>query len=145
MEKNQFDSSKFSIEPQATRVEKPWGYEIHWAQTPDYVGKFIHLNKGKRFSLQYHDEKLETQMLISGKARYYLDNNQGEYVSVDMEIGKGYTIQPFQRHRVEAIEDCDIVEVSTLEKGTTFRLDDDYKRPDETEEIRKEPNRGWGK
>ncbi len=60
-----------------------------------------------------------------------------------MEFGKGYTIVPFQCHRFEALEDSDIIEVSTAEKGTTFRLEDDYSRSDETEQIRKQPGRGW--
>lgn len=143
MEKNQFDYSKFKIDPHAEKINKPWGWEIHWAKEPDYVGKFLHINKGKRFSLQYHDQKIETQILISGKVTYWLDNDQGELTSVNMEIGKGYTVVPFQRHRMEAFEDSEIVEVSTSEKGTTYRLEDDYNRTDETEKIRKEPNRGW--
>lgn len=143
MEKNQFDYSKFSIDPHADKLEKPWGWEIHWAKEPGYVGKFLHLNKGKRFSLQYHDQKIETQILLSGKVTYWLDNNQGELTPINMEIGKGYTVVPFQRHRMEAIEDSEIVEISTPESGTTFRLDDDYHRDDETEQVRSEPGRGW--
>ncbi|MDP2671699.1 MAG: cupin [bacterium] len=143
MEKNQFDASQFSIEPHAEKLEKPWGWEVHWAKEPGYVGKFLHLNKGKRFSLQYHDKKEETQILLSGKVRYWLDNNQGELVPIDMEIGKGYTVKPLQRHRMEALEDSELVEVSLPESGTTYRLDDDYNRSNETEEVRNQPGRGW--
>lgn len=143
MEKSQFDSSKFSIEPHAERLEKPWGWEIHWAKTSEYVGKLIHLNKGKKVSLQYHDSKSESHFLISGKVKYYADDNSGNYTSFEMEFGKGYTVVPFQRHRFEALEDSDIIEVSTPERGTTFRLEDDFARNDETEEIRNQPGRGW--
>lgn len=143
MEKNQFDASKFKVDPQAEKLEKPWGWEIHWAKEPGYVGKFLHIDKGKRLSLQYHDQKIETQVLLSGEVTYWLDNDQGELKPIDMEVGKGYTVVPFQRHRLEAIEDSEIVEVSTPESGTTFRVEDDYHRTDETEELRKEPNRGW--
>lgn len=145
MDKNKFDATKFSVQPFVNKVEKPWGYEIHWAQTPEYTGKIIHINKGKRLSLQYHDQKMETQCLLNGKVVCWLDNQEGEYVPVEMELGKGYTVVPFQRHRLEAIEDADVLEVSSPESGTTFRLEDDYKRPDETEELRKAPDRGWDK
>lgn len=143
MIKNEFDSSLFSVEPYADRIEKPWGYEIHWAQTPNYTAKILHIIKGKRLSLQYHDMKMETLCTLKGKTLLWIDNEKGDFVGIDMEVGKGYTMMPFQRHRIEAIEDTDIVEVSTPETGTTFRLEDDFKRPDETEELRMHPGRGW--
>ena len=49
-----------------TRVEKPWGYELHWAKTERYVGKLIHVNAGHALSLQYHNLKDETIYLHSG-------------------------------------------------------------------------------
>ncbi|HEY4694518.1 MAG TPA: cupin [Candidatus Nanoarchaeia archaeon] len=143
MEKNQFDASNFTIDGKAEQVDKPWGWEIHWAKTPEYVGKLLHIKQGKRLSLQYHDQKTESEFLIKGKVTLWLDNLEGEYTPVEMEIGKGYTIVPFQRHRFEAQEDSEIIEVSTPEKGTTYRLEDDFKRPDETEELRSQPGRGW--
>jgi len=143
MEKSQFDAKNFSTEGKVERLEKPWGYELHWARTPEYAGKLIHIDKGKRISLQYHDQKMESHFLLKGKVTYWMDDASGEYVPIDMEIGKGYAIVPFQRHRFEAHEDSDIVEVSTPEKGTTFRPEDDFNRGNETEEVRKEPGRGW--
>lgn len=143
MEKNQFDTSKFSLNPLAEKLDKPWGYEVHWTKNQSYVGKLLHINKGKRLSLQYHDQKAESEFLIKGKVNLWVDNPEGEFVTVDMELGKGYQIVPFQRHRFEALEDSDIIEVSTSEIGTTFRLEDDYGRADETPEVRDEPNRGW--
>lgn len=143
MEKNKFDSSKFTTQGHAEKVIKPWGYELHWAVTPDYTGKIIHLNKGMRVSLQYHDNKSESHLLISGRVKYFADDQNGEYTDFEMEFNKGYTIVPFQRHRFEALEDSDIIEVSTPEKGITFRIEDDYSRTNETEEIRKQPGRGW--
>ena len=65
------------------------------------------------------------------------DNNQGKLIETELENGKGFTTEIGQRHRLVGITDCDIIEVSTPELGTTFRLEDDYKRPDETEEQRK--------
>ena len=80
---------------------------------------------------------------MHGRAKVLWDNDKGELVETEFEYGKGYTTQVGQRHRLIGITDCDIIEVSTPEQGTTYRLEDDYKRPDETEEVRKDPNRGW--
>lgn len=128
------------------RVEKPWGYEIHW--TPSelaYMGKILHIDAGKRCSLQRHDKKQETWYMMSGKAKLIWDNEKGELIETELEYGKGYTCEVGQRHRLFGITDCDIIEVSTPEIGTTERLEDDYGRPNETEELRELPNRGWDK
>lgn len=120
------------------KVEKPWGYEIHF--TPDdlpYMGKILHIEKGKRLSLQYHDKKMESWYLLSGKVTMVLGSEE-----VNMELGQGYTTKTGQQHRLVGVEDSDVLEVSTPEIGNTYRLEDDYKRPTETEEMRKEPNRG---
>lgn len=141
---NQFDKSKFINESYAKRVEKPWGYEIHWVpENKPYMGKILHIDAGKRISLQIHDKKEESWLLINGQAKVICDNTKGEMVEIELEKGKGFNCQIGQRHRLMAITDCDIVEASTPEIGTTYRLDDDYKRPDETEELRKQDNRGW--
>lgn len=140
------DKSKFNTKPYVKRVEKPWGYELIF--TPEdlpYTGKLMHLMKGTRQSLQYHDKKQETYYLASGRAGVIIENSSGEMEEIEFEKGKGYTTNPFQKHRIYAITDCDVLEFSTPELGTTFRLEDDYKRSDETEEVRKDPNRGWKK
>ena len=124
-----------------TRVDKPWGWEIVWAHTPHYCGKILHINAGKRTSLQYHDQKLETLCLLSGRALLIVEDTEGTLCEIEMEPGKGYTIQPNQRHRLVAIEDAEIAEASTPETGTTLRLEDDYARTDENEELRRRPNR----
>jgi mannose-6-phosphate isomerase len=141
MDQNNFEHELFGTIPHVERVEKPWGYELHWAKTDTYVGKILHINKGKRYSLQYHDAKRETQMLLTGKVLLWIDDEKGNYGSVEMEPGKGYDVVPFQRHRLEALEDSDVVEVSTIELGTTYRLEDDTNRVDETEEVRSRPGR----
>lgn len=126
-------------EPYVKKVPKPWGYEIHF--TPDnlpYMGKILHIDAGKRLSLQYHDKKQESWYLIKGKVTMILDEEE-----VNMETGLGYTTQIGQKHRLVGVRDSDILEVSTPEIGNTFRLEDDYSRPNETEELRKDPNRGW--
>lgn len=106
------------------------------AETPLYVGKLLHIEAGKRLSPQYHDQKLETQSLIAGRAVLLLDDDYGELREIAMEPGMGYTIKPFRRHRLIAVCDADVIEVSTPEIGTTYRLADDYARPHETEESR---------
>ncbi len=138
------DPKNFSTSSHVDKVVKPWGYEIHW--TPPhlpYVGKVLHIDAGKRLSLQRHDEKQETWFLINGKAKVVWDNDKGELIETELQPGQGYTCMIGQRHRLVGITDCDVIEASTPELGTTERLEDDYGRPDETEEMRKEKNRGW--
>lgn len=132
-----FKKTPFSNDSYVRKFDKPWGWEIHW--TPDnlpYMGKVLHVNAGKKLSLQVHDQKQESWFLINGRAKALWDNDAGELIETELEPGKGYTLQVGQRHRLIGITDCDVVEVSTPEIGTTFRLEDDYKRPDETEEVR---------
>jgi len=135
--------TEIELHPSYRRVEKPWGWETIWADNRDYTGKFLHVHAGKRLSLQYHDSKMETQCLLSGRAVLIVEQTDGSLREILMELGKGYTLRPYQAHRLVAIEDSDVVEVSTAEMGTTIRLEDDFRRADETEEIRALPHRGW--
>lgn len=128
----------------AKRVDKPWGYELHWVPAGQpYMGKIIHIAAGKRLSLQAHEQKTESWLVIGGRVKLVAENSQGELEEVELEPGKGYTSHIGQKHRLAAVTDCDVVEVSTPEIGTTFRLEDDYGRPDETQELRAKPDRGW--
>lgn len=138
------DKAKFTNTPYVKRVEKPYGYELIF--TPEglpYTGKLMHIQAGKRQSLQIHDQKVETFYLASGKGGVLLENSQGEMERVEFQKGVGYTTQVGQKHRIFAITDCDVIEFSTPELGNTYRLEDDYARGTETEEMRKDPNRGW--
>lgn len=138
-----FDKSKFTNSSYLKKIEKPWGYEIHWTkEDKPYMGKVLHVNAGKRLSLQIHDQKQETWFLINGRAKAIWDNQNGELIETELEPMKGYNVEIGQRHRLCGITDCDIIEVSTPEIGTTYRLEDDYKRPNETEEVRKEERKG---
>lgn len=132
-----FSTADFSNDPYVLRVEKPWGYELHWV-TPDapYMGKILHINQGARLSLQLHDEKQESWLLMQGKAAVIWENAQGELIQTELQPGQGYSTKLGQRHRLVGLTDCDVVEVSTPELGTTWRLDDDYARPHETPEQR---------
>ncbi len=133
-----FDPADFSNDPYVKRIEKPWGYELHWvAEDAPYIGKILHINSGARLSLQIHDEKQESWFIINGQAKVLWDNNKGELIETPLQPGQGYSTKIGQRHRLIGVTNCDIVEVSTPERGTTWRLEDDYSRPDETPEQRK--------
>src|SRR3989344_9630598 len=99
-----FDPKKFSLVPFVKRGEKPWGYEIIY--TPDdapATGKILHVNAGKRLSLQYHDVKRETLCLIMGKGIITLSNDRDEEEEIPMVLYKGYHVTPGQVHRVTAV------------------------------------------
>lgn len=132
-----YDPAGFSTDSYVKRVDKPWGYELHWvpADAP-YMGKLIHIKKGARLSLQVHDEKQESWFLTGGEAAVMWENQKGELVQTELEQGVGYSTKLGQKHRLIGITDCDVIEVSTPELGTTWRLEDDYARPHETPDQR---------
>ncbi len=133
-----FDPSGYDVDPYVKRVEKPWGYELHWVrEDAPYIGKVLHVNAGARLSLQVHDEKQESWFIINGKAALIWENNKGEMIETELESGVGYSTKLGQKHRLKGITDANILEVSTPEKGTTWRLEDDYARPHETPDQRK--------
>lgn len=125
-------------------IDKPWGREIILS-TPDlpYTAKILEIRAGKRLSLQYHDQKLETLCLFSGQANIIWGNDQSNLKTEKMIENQGYTITPSTIHRFEAISDCRLFEASTPETGTTYRLEDDTNRNHETEALRNLPNRGY--
>jgi mannose-6-phosphate isomerase len=112
-----------------TKVEKPWGYELHWAKTDRYVGKLIHVNRGHALSLQYHNVKDETIFLWSGRLLFEIDEN-GTLVGREMVPGEAVHVTPKTIHRMTALEDSDIFEVSTPELHDVVRLEDRYGRAD---------------
>ncbi len=109
------------------KVEKPWGYEIHWAKTDRYVGKILHVEAGHALSLQYHRSKDETIYLWSGRLRFE-HGTQDHLESRDMLPGDFHHITPGMVHRMIAVETCDIFEVSTPELDDVVRLEDRYGR-----------------
>lgn len=133
-----FDPKTFNTEPYVKRVEKPWGYELHWVrEDAPYIGKVLHVNAGARLSLQVHDQKQESWFVMQGRAAVIWENSQGELIETELQPGQGYSTQIGQKHRLKGITDTDILEVSTPEAGTTWRLEDDYARPHETPEQRR--------
>src|SRR5438270_13354318 len=118
----QFDPHGFSTEPYVKRVEKPWGYELHWVrEDAPYMGKIIYINAGARLSLQLHDEKQESWLVMNGQAAVIWENEQGELIQTELQPGVGYSTHLCQRHRLVGIPDCVVVEVLTRELGTTWR------------------------
>jgi len=109
------------------RVEKPWGYEIHWAHTDRYVGKILHINAGHALSLQYHVKKDETVYVQRGRLRYEIERD-GVMTTLDLVPGDALHVTPGTIHRMTAIEDTDVLEASTPELDDVVRLQDRYGR-----------------
>ncbi|AKU91033.1 cupin domain-containing protein [Vulgatibacter incomptus] len=114
-----------------TRVEKPWGYEVWWAQTDKYVGKLLHVRAGQRLSLQYHVKKDETIHVQRGSIILVVDEGAGP-VERKMAPGESYRIAPGTVHRIVALEDSDVLEASTPEVDDVVRLEDVYGRTGST-------------
>ena len=112
-------------------VDKPWGYEIIWAETSKYVGKVLFIETGKRLSLQYHEIKDESILVIQGKLSLELENELGIIETHEINEGEGRRIPTGRRHRFTAIEDCELIEVSTPELDDVVRIEDDFGRAPE--------------
>jgi mannose-6-phosphate isomerase len=110
------------------RVAKPWGYEIWYALTDVYAGKLLHVDRGHRLSLQYHERKDETSYLLSGRLLLVQGASVDELVEREIGPGAVWRNLPGQVHTVEALEDSDVLEVSTPELDDVVRLGDRYGR-----------------
>ena len=109
------------------RTEKPWGYELLFALTPKYAGKVIFVKQGHRLSLQYHEKKDETMYVFQGKMLMEIERD-GQMVQSELSPGSSVRIPPLTKHRVKALEDTLLLEVSTPELEDVVRLADDYGR-----------------
>jgi mannose-6-phosphate isomerase-like protein (cupin superfamily) len=111
------------------RVEKPWGWELIWAETAQYVGKILFVAAGHSLSLQYHERKDESWYVQSGRAKVELGSS-GAAVLNEEAIGPGeaFHYPPGTVHRVTALEDTTILEVSTPHLDDVVRLEDAYGR-----------------
>ena len=108
-------------------VDKPWGYELIWAHTDRYVGKVLHIKKGESLSYQYHVVKDETIRLLTGLLEMDIETD-GERGQLRLTPGQCLHITPGMKHRMIALEDCDVLEVSTPELDDVVRLEDRYGR-----------------
>jgi mannose-6-phosphate isomerase-like protein (cupin superfamily) len=112
----------------ARRVEKPWGFELIWVVTDRYVGKIIHIDAGRRLSLQRHVMKDEAIYVLSGRLRLSLEDDAGDVQVADLGPGEHRRVAAGRIHRYEAIETVELMEVSTPELDDVIRLEDDYGR-----------------
>ena len=119
---------------QPRRVEKPWGYELIWAETEQYVGKILHVIAGEALSLQYHETKDETIYLLSGAMLFQSGPSADELVDYQMEAGQRFHVATGTVHRMVAITDVDILEVSTSHLEDVVRLEDRYGRVEDSPE-----------
>ena len=88
-------------------VDKPWGHELIWAETPRYVGKILHIKRGEQLSLQYHRVKDETIMVLSGLLRFEHWEDGAAPGYTDLKPHEPFHIHPGLRHRMIALEDTD--------------------------------------
>jgi mannose-6-phosphate isomerase len=117
----------WAFEPR--KVEKPWGYELIWAETDTYVGKVLFVKAGESLSLQFHRVKDESWLVQQGRAKIEL-GSAGDAMLAQEVIGAGATFRfrPGTVHRITALEDTTIVEVSTNHLDDVVRLEDRYGR-----------------
>ena len=141
---------------EVTTVPKPWGHETIWAKTDRYVGKILHIKAGHALSVQYHNRKDETVFLLAGVLKYWVQTSQAtghrppatgphrtagtgetpvagrspipDLKDVQLKVGDAFRITPGTIHYMEAVTDCDVLEVSTPEIDDVVRLKDRYGR-----------------
>jgi len=107
---------------------KPWGEEVWFAHTSSYAGKILKVKKGHRLSLQYHEKKSETQYIYKGQVKFTYGTDKNDLKDIILNPGDKFDILPYTIHRVEALEDSEIFEVSTPELDDVVKLEDDYGR-----------------
>ncbi|MFA5792960.1 MAG: sugar phosphate nucleotidyltransferase [Candidatus Gracilibacteria bacterium] len=110
------------------KIPKPWGHEIWFADQKEYAGKILHIKKGHRYSLQYHEHKKETQFLLNGLIKFSTGASQDSLEEIILKPGDKLDILPGTIHRAQALEDSDILEVSTNDLDDVVKLADDYGR-----------------
>ena len=118
---------QFRFEPE--RVEKPWGYELIWALTEEYAGKLLSVNAGHQLSLQFHKQKDESWYLLEGRAELEFAGAGEKTTSTEVVTpGAAFRITPGTVHRIRALEDTLVLEVSTAHLDDVIRLEDVYGR-----------------
>ncbi len=110
-------------------VEKPWGHEKIWAKTPRYVGKILFIKAGHQLSLQFHRVKEETLLVQSGRMLLIFEPHSGAPLEEKVMLpGDVHHVSPLQKHRMRALEDTSVIEVSTPELEDVVRIEDSYGR-----------------
>jgi mannose-6-phosphate isomerase len=121
------DNERFFKNRPITHVPKPWGYELIFAHTDRYVGKILHVNQGESLSLQYHEMKDETLYVVEGELKLTIECD-GDRRELTLRKGEAFHIPPRLIHRMYAVVDTDVAEVSTPELQDVVRLEDRYGR-----------------
>ena len=111
-----------------TRLPKPWGEELLFARTTRYAGKILRIRAGESLSLQYHERKDETIYLYQGRLSLLLPDDADPGAQRMLAEGESVHLPPGTRHRLEALTDCVVFEVSTPELDDVVRLEDRYGR-----------------
>ena len=109
-------------------VSKPWGSELWFAQTDRYAGKILRVRAGCRLSIQYHEEKDETSYVLSGRVIVSQGDSADQLTTRELGPGESWRNQPRLVHTLEAVEDAEIIEVSTPQLEDVVRLEDRYGR-----------------
>lgn len=109
-------------------VTKPWGFEAIWAHTNRYVGKVIAIHAGKRLSLQYHERKQESILVLEGTLLLHIEDDAANMQIVKLTEGQAALVPVGRRHRFEALDYVRLIEVSTPELDDVVRLEDDFGR-----------------
>ena len=117
---------RYGVSPR--RVEKPWGWELVWAETEHYAGKLLFVRAGEALSLQYHERKDESWLVREGRARLELGQIEGDLEAVEIRAGDAFRFPPGTVHRVTALEDTLVLEVSTSHLDDVVRVEDRYGR-----------------
>lgn len=121
-----------SVVTSPRRVEKPWGYELIWAETDEYVGKVVYVRAGEALSLQFHEERDETLFLLRGEITLEIGPGVNSMQRVPIEEGEAFRIRPGVLHRVVAETEVEILEASTAELDDIIRVRDRYGRSGQT-------------
>jgi mannose-6-phosphate isomerase len=110
------------------RLDKPWGYELLLARTEQYAGKILCIRAGRRLSLQHHSAKDETLFLLDGETELELAVDQPCPLRCRMARDESYRVRAGQKHRLRAVSDARVLEISTAELEDVIRWEDDYGR-----------------
>lgn len=111
-----------------TKIEKPWGYEELIECNDKYVVKKLFMKKEHSCSIQYHELKKETIVVLTGALKISIGESLETLKDAVYGQGDTVTIEPYTVHRMEAVEDCLYMETSTNELWDVIRLKDNYGR-----------------
>jgi mannose-6-phosphate isomerase-like protein (cupin superfamily) len=109
-------------------IPKPWGSEVWFAHTDRYAGKILRVRAGCRLSIQYHEEKDETSYVLSGRVIVSQGDSAEQLSARELGPGESWRNPPLLVHTLEAVEDAEILEVSTPQLDDVVRLEDRYGR-----------------